>query len=45
MKSCRKELHFNITYGRLGFGAREQIFHGKFDGKRDRRAPVKIVGE
>jgi thiamine phosphate synthase YjbQ (UPF0047 family) len=45
MKSCQQGLRFSITYGRIGCGAWKQIFYGEFDGKRDKRAPVKIGGE
>jgi len=34
-----------ITEGDLDFGPREQIFYGQFDGKRDKRLMVKIIGE
>ncbi|MFV0351089.1 MAG: secondary thiamine-phosphate synthase enzyme YjbQ [Oscillospiraceae bacterium] len=34
-----------ITNGRLDFGTWEQIFYFEFDGKRDKRALVKIIGE
>lgn len=34
-----------ITDGRLDFGTWEQIFHFEFDGKRDKRVLVKIIGE
>jgi thiamine phosphate synthase YjbQ (UPF0047 family) len=29
----------------LDFGPWEQIFYGEFDGKRDKKVLVKIVGE
>ena len=34
-----------VTNGKLDFGAWEQIFYGEYDGKRDKRALVKIIGE
>jgi secondary thiamine-phosphate synthase enzyme len=40
-----REVVVAITNGRLDFGPWEQIFYGEFDGKRDKRVLVKIVGE
>jgi secondary thiamine-phosphate synthase enzyme len=34
-----------VTNGRLDFGPWEQIFYGEFDGKREKRVLVKIIGE
>jgi secondary thiamine-phosphate synthase enzyme len=34
-----------ITGGKLDFGTWEQIFYGEFDGMRDKRILVKIIGE
>ena len=34
-----------ITNGKLDFGPWEQIFYGEFDGRRRKRALVKILGE
>ena len=34
-----------ITAGKLDFGPWEQIFYGEFDGCRDKRVLVKIIGE
>jgi secondary thiamine-phosphate synthase enzyme len=34
-----------VTGGRLDFGPWEQIFYGEFDGRRDKRVLVKIIGE
>ncbi len=34
-----------ITDGRLDFGTWEQIFYYEFDGKRDKRLLIKIIGE
>jgi secondary thiamine-phosphate synthase enzyme len=34
-----------VTNGKLDFGTWEQIFSGEFDGMRDKRVLVKIIGE
>jgi secondary thiamine-phosphate synthase enzyme len=34
-----------VTGGELDFGTWEQIFYGEFDGRRDKRVLVKIIGE
>lgn len=34
-----------ITEGSLDFGTWEQIFYFEFDGKRDKRVLIKIIGE
>ena len=34
-----------VTAGRLDFGTWEQIFYAEFDGKRDKRVLIKIIGE
>jgi len=34
-----------ITNGRLDFGTWEQIFYAEFDGKREKRVLIKIIGE
>ena len=34
-----------VTNGRLDFGTWEQIFYAEFDGMRDKRVLVKIIGE
>lgn len=34
-----------ITEGKLDFGTFEQLFYFEFDGKRDKRVLVKIIGE
>jgi secondary thiamine-phosphate synthase enzyme len=34
-----------VTNGRLDFGTWEQIFYGEFDGMRDKRVLIKIIGE
>jgi len=40
-----REVVVAITSGRLDFGPWEQIFYGEFDGRRRKRALVKIIGE
>ena len=40
-----REVVVAITEGRLDFGPWEQIFYGEFDGKRNKRVLVKIIGE
>ena len=40
-----REVVVAVTQGRLDFGPWEQIFYGEFDGKRDKRVLVKIIGE
>ena len=40
-----REVVVAVTEGRLDFGPWEQIFYGEFDGKRDKRVLVKIIGE
>jgi secondary thiamine-phosphate synthase enzyme len=40
-----REVVVAITKGRLDFGPWEQIFYGEFDGRRDKRVMVKIIGE
>ncbi len=40
-----REVVVAITNGRLDFGPWEQIFYGEFDGLRDKRALIKIIGE
>ncbi len=40
-----REVVVAITAGRLDFGPWEQIFYGEFDGRRKKRALVKIIGE
>lgn len=34
-----------VTNGKLDFGPWEQIFYGEFDGMRDKRLLIKIIGE
>jgi secondary thiamine-phosphate synthase enzyme len=40
-----REVVVAVTEGRLHFGTWEQIFYGEFDGRRRKRALVKIIGE
>jgi len=40
-----REVVVAITKGKLDFGPWEQVFYGEFDGKRDKRVLVKIIGE
>ncbi len=39
-----REVVCAITAGQLDFGTWEQIFYYEFDGKRDKRALIKIIG-
>jgi secondary thiamine-phosphate synthase enzyme len=40
-----REVMVAITNGTLDFGPWEQIFYGEFDGRRNKRVLVKILGE
>ena len=40
-----REVVVAITQGRLDFGPWEQILYGEFDGGRDKRVLVKIIGD
>ena len=40
-----REVVVAITKGKLDFGPWEQIFYGEFDGRRDKRILIKIIGE
>jgi len=40
-----REAVIAITNGKLDFGPWEQIFYGEFDGCRNKRVLVKIIGE
>lgn len=40
-----REVVVAVTEGRLDFGTWEQIFYFEFDGKRDKHALIKIIGE
>ncbi len=39
-----REVVVAVTNGKLDFGPWEQIFYGEFDGRRDKRVLVKIIG-
>jgi secondary thiamine-phosphate synthase enzyme len=40
-----REVVVAVTGGKLDFGPWEQIFYGEFDGRREKRVLVKIIGE
>ena len=40
-----REVVLAITGGRLDLGPWEQVFYGEFDGRREKRVLVKILGE
>jgi secondary thiamine-phosphate synthase enzyme len=40
-----REVVVAVTDGHLDFGPWEQIFYGEFDGRRNKRVLVKIIGE
>ena len=40
-----REVVVAITNGKLDFGPWEQIFYGEFDGRREKRVLVKVIGE
>ncbi len=40
-----REVVVAVTNGKLDFGTWEQIFYGEFDGQRNKRILVKIIGE
>jgi secondary thiamine-phosphate synthase enzyme len=40
-----REVVVALTNGQLDFGPWEQIFYGEFDGRRRKRALIKIIGE
>jgi secondary thiamine-phosphate synthase enzyme len=40
-----REVLVAITAGKLDFGPWEQIFYGEFDGHRNKRVLVKVIGE
>ena len=40
-----REVVVAITEGGLDFGPWEQIFYGEFDGRRQKRIMIKIIGE
>jgi secondary thiamine-phosphate synthase enzyme len=40
-----REAVIAVTNGKLDFGTWEQIFYGEYDGKREKRVLIKIIGE
>ena len=40
-----REVVIAITNGKLDFGPWEQIFYGEFDGQRNKRVLVKLIGD
>ena len=40
-----REVVCAVTNGKLDFGTWEQIFYGEYDGKRNKRVLIKIIGE
>jgi thiamine phosphate synthase YjbQ (UPF0047 family) len=40
-----REVVIAITNGELDFGPWEAIFYGEFDGQRNKRVLVKIIGD
>jgi len=40
-----REVVVAVTEGRLDFGPWEQIFYGEFDGQRNKRVLIKVIGE
>lgn len=40
-----REVVVAITNGKLDFGPWEQIFYAEFDGQRDKKVLIKIIGE
>lgn len=40
-----REVVVAVTNGKLDLGTWEQIFYGEFDGMRDKRVLIKIIGE
>ena len=40
-----REVVVAITGGKPDFGPWEQIFYGEFDGRRDKRVLIKVIGE
>jgi thiamine phosphate synthase YjbQ (UPF0047 family) len=41
----QREVVVDVTKGKLDFGPWERIFYGEFDGRRDKRILIKIIGE
>ena len=40
-----REVVVAVTKGKLDFGPWERIFYGEFDGKREKRVLVKVIGD
>ena len=40
-----REVVVAVTEGKLDFGSWEQIFYGEFDGRREKKIMIKIIGE
>jgi secondary thiamine-phosphate synthase enzyme len=40
-----REVVVAITNGKMDFGPWEQIFYGEFDGRRNKRVLIKVIGE
>ena len=40
-----REVVVAVTKGKLDFGPWEQIFYGEFDGRREKRVLVKVIGD
>jgi secondary thiamine-phosphate synthase enzyme len=40
-----REVVVAVTRGKLDFGPWERIFYGEFDGRRDKRVLIKVIGE
>lgn len=40
-----REVVIAVTKGKLDFGPWEQVFYGEFDGRRQKRVLVKVIGE
>ena len=40
-----REVVVAVTNGKLDFGPWEQFFYGEFDGLRNKRVLIKIIGE
>ena len=40
-----REVVVAVTKGKLDFGPWEQIFYGEFDGRRQKRVLIKVIGE
>jgi len=40
-----REVVVAVTKGKLDFGPWEQVFYGEFDGRREKRVLIKVIGE